>query len=170
MIKKIEITIKRLLYFWCLSFVIATSCYYLLWAIMPMHYVFGTWPRMFLYHYQYPVLYITIPCFFYGIVATYYSNKFCAQSSKQQILTTISIAALTILISMPFGGMLWVYHDMQAGYFPANCTNRIISNGISMGLSTGWLIILVSIPYNILGLITSYFITKFGANQFRIKK
>jgi hypothetical protein len=54
--------------------------------------------------------------------------------------------------------MLWFYHDMQAGYFPANWTNRMVSNGISMGLSTGWLIIMLSIPYNILGLVAAYFI------------
>ncbi len=162
-------TFKRLIYFWITSFLIATICYYLLWLIMPRHYVFGTWFRMFLYHYQHPIQYILIPCFFYGIIATLYSDKFYTQSSKRQILTTIFIVILTTLISSPFGGILWFYHDMQAGYFPTNWIDRMTSNGISMGLSIGWLIIVLSIPYNILGLVVCHFLTKTGARQFRTK-
>lgn len=159
-----------MLFFWFASFTIAISSYYLLWRIMPHHYVFGTFYRMFLYHYQHPIQYIAIPCFFYGIIASVYSNKFYLQTYKRQIQTTIFIVSLTILISSPFGGMLWFYHDMQAGYFPANWVNKIISSGISTGLSMGWLIIMLSLPYNILGFVVTYFLTKLGASQIRLTK
>lgn len=159
--------LKRLLFFWTTSFLIATSCYYLLWLTMPQHYVFGTWYRMFEYHYQHPIQYISIPCFVYGFIATFYANKFYHQSTKRQMITSLIIVFLTVLISSPFGGMLWNFHDMESGYFPTNWVDRMFSNGISMGLSIGWLIIGLSIPYNILGIIVSFFLTKKGADLFR---
>lgn len=159
--------LKKLLFFWVTSFSIAISCYYLLWLIMPKHYVFGVWYRMFLYHYQHPVQYIFIPCFFYGFIATFYTTKFYLQTTKKQVLTTSLIIILTVILSSPFGGMLWVYHDMQAGYFPVNWFKKILTDGVSTGLSIGWLIILLSIPYNVLGFIVCYFLTKKGSELFK---
>jgi len=70
---------------------------------------------------------------------------------------------LTILMSSPFGGMLWVFHDMKAGYFPENWMSKMINEGFIMGLEAGWAVILLSVPYNIFGSVLCFFLTKKGA-------
>jgi hypothetical protein len=136
---------------------------------MPGHRVFGSMYRMFLYHYAFPLQYIAIPCFFYGIFATLFSNKFRNKKRGGRILVTFLIIVLTILMSSPFGGMLWHFHDMQAGYFPKNWISKMIQEGFIWGLEIGWFIILLSIPYNIFGAILCYFLTKKGVELYSEK-
>jgi len=157
-----RITINRLLFYWVSSFILAYSLYYVLWLVMPGHYVFGALYRMFIYHSAFPMQYIAIPCFFYGIVATIFANKFRDRKTRGRILLTGLIITLTILISSPFGGMLWHFHDMKSGYFPENWIAKMINRGSIEGLQIGWFIILLSRPYNIFGSIICYFLTKKG--------
>jgi len=165
-----NIKTKRLLFYWVSSFIIATVMYYLLWLIMPSHRVFGSYYRMLMYQSAFPFQYIAIPCFFYGILATLFTGKFKKSSMKGRILITILIVLLTILLSSPFGGMLWHYHDMKFGYFPEHWISKMISNGFFMGIEMGWIIILLSFPYNIFGSIVCYFLIKKGTEVFRNKK
>ncbi len=159
--------LRRLLFYWITSALIAIPSYYLLWSIMPKNYVFGVYYRMLLYHYEYPVLYILIPCFFFGIIAMLFSNRFKEATFYKQLILTIIIIGLTILLSSPFGGMLWHYHDMRAGFFPDNWVWHMIRNGTVMGLQFGWLIALMSIPYNLLGSILSYYLLKFASQRIK---
>ena len=46
-----------------------------------------------------------------------------------RILLTIVIIAATVLVSSPFGGMLWHYYDMKAGYFPTNWLAILVGLG-----------------------------------------
>ena len=149
---------------------LASIVYCLLWLIMPNHYVFGLLYRMFLYHWNFPMQYIAIPCFFYGILASFLTNKFHNGKTITRLLLTILIIVLTVLLSSPFGGMLWHFHDMKAGYFPENWVFKMISEGFSWGLETGWLIIALSIPYNIIGSIVCFFLTRKGSEIFYSNK
>ena len=121
---------------------------------------------MFLYHWTHPISFIAIPCFFYGIIASLFAEKYLTLTVTKQISFTILIIILTILLSSPFGGMLWHYYDMKAGYFPPNWISKMIKLGFEWGLGIGWLIIALSIPYNIIGSIACYFLTKKGSKLF----
>ena len=162
----IKIKIKRLFFYWITSFILSSLGYYLLWLIMPEHYVFGTEYRMFLYHWMFPMQYIAIPCFFYGIIATFLSDKFQNGKRSRRIFITLLIIVLTIFISSPFGGMLWHFHDMKLGYFPEKWVSIMILKGFIWGFETGWIIIGLSIPYNIIGSIICYFLTQKGIEFF----
>jgi hypothetical protein len=165
--KKMSILSKRLLFYWASSFALATTLYYVLWVIMPFNYVFGMLFRMFLYHWEHPVAFIAIPCFFYGIIASLLANKFAQQNLKGKILLTLLIISLTVLVSSPFGGILWHYYDMKAGYFPSNWLAIMLGLGIEWGIEFGWQIVLRSIPYNIIGSILCYFLTQKGTQLFK---
>jgi len=117
--------------------------------------------------FKHPVAFITIPCFFYGIIATVLADTFSKQNLVKQIFLTIAIIVLTVFASSPFGGMLWHYYDMKAGYFPPNWVGKMAELGFEWGLKTGWLIVGLSIPYNIIGSITCYFLTKIGSKLFK---
>lgn len=167
---KYQIQLRRLAFYWISSFVLATAVYYLLWLVTPDNYVFGALYRMFLFHYENPIQFIMIPCFFYGIIATWLANYFSKQRIIGKILLTILIILLTVLLSSPFGGMLWYYYNFKAGYFPADWFSRMIDNGAGEGLLLGWLIVGLSIPYNIIGSIICFFLTRKGANMFTGKE
>lgn len=146
---------------------LAVFGYYFLGHFFPDGYLFGSYFRMSPYHNQHPIYFILIPCFFYSILATYFAHDFYNLTKPKQLKKIIKIIALTIFISSPFGGMLYFYYDMCTGYFPSNWMERMFEKGISTGFQIGWLIIVLSIPYNILGTIICYFLTKIGANLFK---
>jgi peptidoglycan biosynthesis protein MviN/MurJ (putative lipid II flippase) len=75
---------------------------------------------------------------------------------------------LTIVISSPFGGMLWQIHDMQHGFIPDNYLGKICQ-GISWGLAYGWLIVLLSIPMNLIGFTVGYIMLPLLAKHSRIR-
>lgn len=137
---------------------------------MPKQYVFGVFYRMFLYHYEYPIAYIAIPCFWYAVLASVFSNRFKKSTPNRQLLFTLIIVGLTILLSSPLGGMLWHYHDMSAGYFPENWIAKMISKGSLMGLEFGFIIVALSAPYNLFGLVISYYLMRWGAKLFENHK
>jgi len=154
---------KRLLFYWITSFTIAVTMYYVLKVGFTDNRVFGSWFRMMQYHTDNPISFITFPVFFYGIIANYFADNFAKKSRKGQLYLTLIIVILTILVSSPFGGMLWHYYDMKAGWFPKNWDDKLFG-GFSEGLRTGWLIILLSFPYNIFGIAVAYFLTKKGSS------
>ena len=160
------IVFQRLLFYWVTSFMLSSLMYLILWLIMPHHHVFGSLYRMYLYHEEFPLQYIAIPSFFYGIIATLLAVKFSKKNTLAQIFLTVIIIVLTILLSSPFGGALWHYHDMKAGYFPTNWISIMFSEGFTWGLELGWLIIGLSLPYNIIGSISCFFLTKKGAELY----
>lgn len=66
----------------------------------------------------------------------------------------------TLVIGSVLGGVLWKYHDMQAGYFPDG--SRMSADflwGAWTGLWIGPVIVLLSIPLNVLALISGYAVT-----------
>ena len=58
--------------------------------------------------------------------------------------------------------MLWHFHDMKAGFFPTNWMSEIINKGFTEGLKTGWLVIILSLPYSLFGSTICFFLTKKG--------
>ena len=76
------------------------------------------------------------------------------------------LALATLGLSSPLGGMRWEWHDMRAGYFPADWARVLVLNGARDGLLLGWFIVLLSIPYNVLGLLVCYGLLAAGARRF----
>ncbi len=157
---------QRLLFYWIASFVLATVLYYVLCFVGSESSVFGTFFRMRPYHGKYPLAFIAIPCFFYGIIANMLADLFLRVSLRKQILLTLFIVILTVLVSSPYGGMLWHYYDMKAGFFPQNWFAKLLKEGIRDGLLWGWLVVGLSVPYNIIGAVVCFFLTQKGSTLF----
>ncbi|MCL1971513.1 MAG: hypothetical protein FWG57_00800 [Endomicrobia bacterium] len=140
------------------SFIFAIACYDILlfFGIKP----FADFYRMYAYHSAYYWQFIFIMCFVFSILAVLFSKKFKTLSLKKQILLTLLIIVLTIIISSPIGGMLWHLHDMLAGHFPKKWLWKLIRYGFREGVQMGWLIILFSAPYNLIGAVISFFVMK----------
>lgn len=153
-------------FFWLTSFVIATLSYFILSVVLPSSRVFGSWYRMIDYHFQNPIAFTAIPCFFYGIIAPFFAENFTYLNQKKRLLKTIYIILLVVLVSTPFGGMLWHYFDMKAGYFPKTWMEKLLVQGSWDGLKMGWIIIALSFPYNLLGAVVTYYITRLGSELF----
>lgn len=158
-----NIQLKRLIFYWIISFIISVIIYYVLWLIMPNHSVFGALMLMYLYHYEYPINFISIPCFFFGIFATMFTDRFIKKPTGSRVVLLMLILFLTVLFSSPIGGMLWHYYDMQAGFFPKNWLTKIITIGTEEGLEVGWFIVLISIPYNVIIAVSWYFLMLKGS-------
>lgn len=140
------------------SLIFAAACYDILlfFGISP----FFKFYKSYCYHMIYPLQFMAIPCFVFSALAVLFLNKFNSISLSKQILLTLFIIALTVIISSMPGGMLWHFHDMRAGYFPSNWGWKIVRYGFREGMQIGWLIILLSVPYNIIGAFTAFFIMK----------
>jgi len=130
---------------------------------MPRGHVFGGLYRMFLYHESHPFQYIAVVALTYGVIATGCALRLSRLAGWRHSAAIVGIIFATVLVASVPGGVLWKIHDMQAGYFTTG--SRFWSDllwGASTGLQVGWLVIALSLPYNIIGLILGYAVTHLG--------
>ncbi|WP_300803367.1 hypothetical protein [uncultured Desulfovibrio sp.] len=139
---------KRLLaffiFFGC-SFGIASLIYHALALLTNGVFIFGALPRMFLYHWIYPNHYIALVCLIYALLAAAFAPRIARRPSL-----AIWIVLATPLLASPLGGMLWHLHDMLEGYFPNSWQKKLLLDGALEGAELGWLIVLLSFPYNVI--------------------
>ena len=159
--------LKRMLFFWFSSFALAVAGYYLLWGLLPGHRVFGDWYRMLPYHAAHPLPYIALCCGCYGPLAAAAAATFRRRGTWGRVGVTAVLCVLTVALSAPLGGILWHWHDMQAGYFPPRWGQVLLHQGPRDGLALGWLVVVLSVPYAWLGAVMCYLLTKVGASLFR---
>ena len=138
------------------TFVIGVGNYWLLHSVLGLRHVFGALYRMFLYHDQYPTQYIVIVAFFYALLAAAWGVRSRAVGWRWH-LGWLGVLAATLLLSSAVGGVLWTFHDMRAGYFPP-WERRIgmFTDGIVSGVTIGWLIVLLSFPFNVFTMLLAY--------------
>ena len=139
---------KRLLaffiFFGC-SFGIASLIYHLMALLTFGGFIFGILPRMFCYHWEYPNHYIALVCLIYALPAAAFAPRIARRPSL-----AIWIVLATPLLASPLGGMLWHLHDMLEGYFPNSWQQKLLLDGALEGAELGWLIVLLSFPYNVI--------------------
>jgi len=151
-------------------FLIASLVYFVLNKLVPNG-VFASLSRMVPYHNKHPYQYIAVVSIIYSIIAFLNVLFFKKPSWKKIIFVYLGIVFSSIFIASISGGILWKIHDMQAGFFPSGIKfARDILWGASRGLRFGWLIFTLSVPYNIICLITGYFITAHSFNLYYSKE
>jgi hypothetical protein len=156
-------TLNLFSYFASSAFGLAAVVYLVLHAVMPRGFVFGTLSRMFMYHEAHPFQYIAIVALTYACVATAFVMRWPQLAGWRRCYAIVGIIAATILLASLPGGMLWKIHDMQAGYFPTGAGFwSDLFWGATAGLQVGWLVIALSLPYNIFGLAIGYAVTSYG--------
>ena len=142
------------------AFVLGSLGYKIVQSLTPNDHVFGVLYRMFLYHESHPFQYIAVVAFTYAFIATGCALLWPRLFGWRQ---GSAIILLTVLVASVPGGILWKIHDMQAGFFTKGSRFwRDLLWGASAGLQVGWLVIALSVPYNIIGLIAGYGITRLG--------
>ena len=144
-----------------------SAVYLLLRDVVGLRMVFGGLYRMFMYHAKHPFQYIALFCavFAAGLALV----LACWPKARQWpawVLTTL-VLLLSLLLGSALGGALWSLHDMQAGYFPPG--DRLWPHlwwGVESGLYVGWLVLLLSLPFNVLCLPAFYGAGRYGVKQF----
>lgn len=158
-----RLPLKLYLFFAISAFTLGSVGYILLRTITPDERVFGALFRMFLYHDAHPFQYIALVAVIYAAIATAAAPCTTRLMGRRRSAAILGIIIAALLAASVPGGMLWKIHDMQAGYFTTG--ERFLNDlawGATKGLLVGWLIIVSSIPYNILGLILGYAVTHRG--------
>ena len=145
------------------SFALASLVYWVLQGNGPDGHVFGAWYRMFCYHYEHPYQYIAVVCFTYAATGTLGAGLWPHVAGWRRRVFITGILIFTVLAASIPGGVLWKIHDMEAGYFTkgAQFWNDLFW-GAATGLETGWLLTLLSFPYNIICFIIGYRLTAHG--------
>ena len=120
---------------------------------------FAWLPRMFVYHEQHPMQYIGLVAICYAAVASLWTACMKRKrSGARQILEALAVILLALVLACPLGGMLWHFHDMQAGFFPHFWLRKLL-RGFVDGLMVGPLLIFHSFPYNLIGLLAGCMVT-----------
>jgi len=154
--------LKSILLFGVVSFVAASVIYFVISLIFEAP--LGALYRMFLYHHAHPYQYISIVAVVYSIIAAIWAYYFHDTKKWKRHLGIGIVLLLTMVISNIACGVLWKIHDMQAGWFTQG--GRFYSDLIwwaKTGLCLGWLIVALSIPYNIIMLVVGVILTDRGA-------
>ena len=146
--------------------VYCSAVYLLLRDVLGLPMVFGGLYRMFMYHAQHPIQYIALFCAVFAAGLALMLG--CWPRSRQWpawVLTAL-VLLLTVLLGSALGGALWSLHDMQAGFFPPS--ERLwqhVGWGVASGLQVGWLVLLLSLPFNVLCLPAFYGAGRYGVQQ-----
>lgn len=113
---------------------------------------FGGLFRMFMYHEDHPLQYVAVVSVVFGVIGTFWLRVFGHTGGLRRWISIFAAIGLTIAVASVPGGILWKIHDMQAGYFPQGTRLWVdLLWGAKEGLMVGSLVIVASIPYNILG-------------------
>lgn len=156
-------TLKLFAYFAGCAFILSSIGYLLLHAVLPEGHVFGGLYRMLAYHEAHPFQYIAIVAIAYGLIATLGVTFGLCFIKRYRTIAIFAIIGLSLIMASIPGGILGTIHDMQAGFFVHGDAfwNAILRGALS-GLESGWYVVLLSLPYNIIGLIVGYIITSYG--------
>lgn len=130
--------------------------------------VFGGYFRMMMYHEQYPVQYLALVSFSFALLGSLWIAYFRGTKGIKRHLTKTLTIIFTIALATPLGGLLWSFHDMQAGYFPA--PRLMLENfrwAAITAIEIGPQILLFSFPFNLFGIIYGYVALHLGAKLYR---
>ena len=105
---------------------------------------------MFVYHEQHPMQYIGVVAVCYALVAALWTVRMKRpRRGVSRMLEVLAVILVALALACPLGGMLWHFHDMQAGFFP-NFWLRKLLGGFVDGLMIGPRLIFYSFPYNLI--------------------
>ncbi len=123
---------------------------------------------MFEYHYQHPYQYILVVAVAYGLAASVWARFLGHLTGWKRIVSIVGVILVSLLLASVPGGLLWGIHDVQAGFVPPLAVlRRNLMWAATTGLTFGWVIIGLSIPYNILGCVAGFAVTHFGERILR---
>jgi H+/Cl- antiporter ClcA len=156
-------TPKVFLFMFTAAFVLGVLAYWLLRAAMPDGVVFASLPRMIGYHWQHPYQYIAVVAVVYALIGTLCAYRWPHIQGRRRRWAIVGIMVLGIVAASAPAGALWKIHDMQAGHFTSGPRFREdLVWGVKSGLELGWLVVALSVPYNIICLAGGYWITARG--------
>jgi hypothetical protein len=120
-------------------------------------YPIATLYRMHNYHNAQPLQYVAIIAVVFGVCGALWIKYFGQSRGQRKWLTMTMVIILTVIGSSPIGGILWHIHDMQQGFIPtgAKFWYKLIE-GVTGGFLIGWIIVLLSLPLNAIGVVSGY--------------
>jgi hypothetical protein len=70
------------------------------------------------YQNQYPIPYLLTFAFVFAVVSALWLVRLRSRRSRLRPIHIAAIPFVAVLLAGPIWGMLWTYHDIQAGFFP----------------------------------------------------
>lgn len=123
--------------------------------------------RMFMYPDQHPLQYVAVVAIPFAFLTAMWTSTVSRRLRSYRWLQINGVILLSLVMSSVLGGLLWTFHDMQAGYFPAYDTMiDHFQQGAWWGLTLGPIIVALSIPMNVLAFIIAYSIASFTERTF----
>jgi len=130
----------------------------------PVGYLF----RMFMYPDQHPLQYVAVVAVPFAVLTALWTVTMNRRLHSKRWLQITGVILLSLVISSILGGLLWTFHDMQAGYFPAyDMMVDHFQQGAWWGLTLGPIIVALSIPMNVLAFVIAYTVASFTERTFK---
>lgn len=123
------------------------------------------------YHDLYPIPYLLAIALVFAAVSAWWLVFVMPRFVRLRFLQIMLLPWIALFISGPMWGMLWVFHDMQGGFFPA--LRQMIDYllfGARQGVFFALNAALFSVPLNLLAygaacLLLVMFVKRFGSEQ-----
>ena len=115
--------------------------------------------RVFPYPNSQPIPYIVAIAFAFATISSFWLERIAPKKFRHPLLQIAFVPFVALLLAGTLCGMIWVYHDMQAGYFPDSPVfQQHIWWGAKTGLGLSIFAAIASFPLNILSYIVAYLI------------
>ncbi len=103
------------------------------------------------YHDLYPIPYLLAIALVFAVVSALWLMLITPRFTRFRLLQIILLPWIALMLAGPVWGMLWVYHDMQAGFFPAFPQMiDYLRFGAQQGLYFTLAVVQFSLPLNLL--------------------
>ena len=154
---------KLVLFFFASTQVLASLTYYVLSLIRPDGYVFGVYYRMIMYHKAHPLQYIAVVAVTYALVATPFALMFARLAGWKRSVLIVGIMLFSVWLASFPGGFLYGLHHMRpSSLHQVFYRWRELMGEVRLGGELGVYIIAGSTPFNVIGLILGFFVTRRG--------
>jgi hypothetical protein len=151
------------------NFLIGIGVYWFLHSVCGQDQTFGGLYRMFCYHDEHPAQYIGIVAVVFALFAATWTVTSRSVGWRCH-LGLLGVFIATLLLSSALGGILYTFHDMQAGFFPSwERRKEMFLDGVTTGIACGWLIVIFSFPLNIITAAFAY-VSTFNLVKWRRKQ
>ena len=139
-------------------------------AVWPGRPVFASLYRMYTYHDVHAYAFIAVVAVVFALSAAAVGPAVGRLTGWRRRFAILGVLVASVTLAGVPGGALWVVYDTLAGFVPSRpILQSNLLRGAGDGLVVGWLVVAVSVPFNVLAAASGCGLLEAGLRLARVR-